>query len=453
MNPAKIIVVGGNSAGPAAAAKAKRVNPGAVVYLFEAGQFISTGTCEIPYVLSGEIKDYEDVVFYNPESFLRKKGVQVFVRHSVEDIDRRAKTITVNDLQNDKLVEYKYDTLILCTGSYAKMLPGFSTDFKNVFKLKNIGDLILLEDYLKNNPVKRATIIGSGYIGLELSDALHERNISTTILEKEVLPLPSAGVEISKRILTELEVHNVNFIGGCNNLEPFVKEDKVISVKADEDYIESDLVLMATGIAPNNLLAQKAKLEIGNFGGIIVDKKLKTSDSYIFAAGDNIEYSNALTVKPDYFPFSIYSHSFGHIAGENAAGGNANAEPIIKNVSVKVFNYYFASVGLNTKDAELSRFKFFTVTAEAPNLVTVMPESKNSFGKLIFDIENNKILGASFFGGKEVSGYADLIASAVYSKQKIGFLTKITFNYTPPLSPFINLLSVLGRKAVAKSKR
>jgi NADPH-dependent 2,4-dienoyl-CoA reductase/sulfur reductase-like enzyme len=210
MNPAKIIVVGGNSAGPAAAAKAKRVNPGAVVYLFEAGQFISTGTCEIPYVLSGEIKDYEDVVFYNPESFLRKKGVQVFVRQSVEDIDRRAKTITVNDLQNDKLVEYKYDTLILCTGSYAKMLPGFSTDFKNVFKLKNIGDLILLEDYLKNNPVKRATIIGSGYIGLELSDALHERNISTTILEKEVLPLPSAGVEISKRILTELEVHNVN---------------------------------------------------------------------------------------------------------------------------------------------------------------------------------------------------------------------------------------------------
>jgi NADPH-dependent 2,4-dienoyl-CoA reductase/sulfur reductase-like enzyme len=453
MNPAKIIVVGGNSAGPAAAAKAKRVNPGVVVNLFEAGQFISTGTCEIPYVLSGEIKDYEEVIFYNPESFLSKKGVRVFVRHRVEEIDRKAKTITVNDLQNDKLIEYKYDTLILCTGSYAKMLPGFSTDLINVFKLKSIGDLIRLEGYLKKNLVKRATIIGSGYIGLEACEALHKRNISTTILEKEALPLPSAEVEISKQILTELENHNVNFIGGCNNLEPFVKEDKIVSVKADENNIESDLVLMSTGIAPNNMLAAKAKLETGNFGGIKVDKKLRTSDRYIFAAGDNIEFTNALTAKPDYFPFSIYAHSFGHIAGENAAGGNVNAKPIIKNVSVKVFNKYFTSVGLNTIDVEQSRFKVSTVTAEAPNLVTVMPESINGFGKLIFDIENKRILGASFLGGKEVSGYADLISSAIYSEQKIDFLTKITFNYTPPLSPFINLLSVLGRKAVAKSSR
>jgi NADPH-dependent 2,4-dienoyl-CoA reductase/sulfur reductase-like enzyme len=453
MNPAKIIVVGGNSAGPAAAAKAKRVNPAAVVNLFEAGEFISTGTCEIPYVLSGDIKDYEDVVFYNPDTFLSKKGVQVFVRHRVEEIDRKAKTITVDDLRNNTLIDYKYDTLILCTGSYAKMLPGFSNNFKNVFKLKSIRDLIRLQDYLKKNSVTNATIIGSGYIGLEATEALLKRNISTTILEKEVLPLPSADFEISKRILSELESLKVNFIGGCNNLEPFVKEDRIVSVKADENLIEPDIVLMATGIAPNNLLAEKAKLETGNFGGIKVDRKLRTSDRNIFAAGDNIEFTNSITAKNDYFPFSIYSHNFGHIAGENAAGGNANAEPIIKNTSVKVFDYYLTSVGLSTTDAENSRFRFSTVTAEAPNLVTVMPESINGFGKLIFEKENNKILGASFYGGKEVSGYADLIASAIYSEQKIDFLTKITFNYTPPLSPFINLLSVLGRKAVAKSNR
>jgi NADPH-dependent 2,4-dienoyl-CoA reductase/sulfur reductase-like enzyme len=166
MKPARIIVVGGNSAGPAAAAKAKRVNPAAVVNLFEAGKFISTGTCEIPYILSGEIKDYEDVVFYTPESFLSKKGVKVFVRHRVDEIDRKAKTIIVNDLQNDQLKEYQYDMLILCTGSYAKMSPGFSTDLNNVFKLKSIDDLIRLEDYLKKNSVTNATIIGSGYMDI-----------------------------------------------------------------------------------------------------------------------------------------------------------------------------------------------------------------------------------------------------------------------------------------------
>ena len=451
MRPGKIIVVGGNSAGPAAAAKAKRVYPAAVVYLFEAGDFISTGTCEIPYVLSGEIKNYEDIIYYNPESFLSEKGVKVFVGHRVEEIDRKAKTITVNDLHNNKIEKYLYDTLILSTGSYAKIPAGFSTHLKNVFQLKTISDLIRLNDYLNSNNIKNAAIIGSGYIGIEACEALHKRNISTTIIEKELLPLPSAEPEISRRTLVELETHNVNFIGGYINVEPYVKEDKIISVKADKEYFKTDIVLLATGITPNNILAERAKLEIGNFGGIKVDNKLRTSDRYIFAAGDNIQFTNAITAKPGYFPFSVYSHTFGHIAGENAAGGNINAEAVIKNVSVRIFKNYFASVGLTSKDAKNSRYMFTSVTAEVPNLITVMDESKSVFGKLIFEVENRKILGASFFGGTEVSGYADLISSAIYSCQKIEFLSKITFNYTPPLSPFKNLLSVLGREAIAKS--
>jgi len=451
MRPGKIIVIGGNSAGPAAAAKAKRVNPAAVVYLFEAGNYISTGTCEIPYVLSGEINNYEDIIYYNPESFLSEKGVKVFVAHRVEEIDRKAKTITVNDLHNNKIEKYLYDTLILSTGSYAKIPAGFSTHLKNVFQLKTISDLIRLNDYLNSNNIKNAAIIGSGYIGIEACEALHKRNISTTIIEKELLPLPSAEPEISRRTLVELETHNVNFIGGYINVEPYVKEDKIISVKADKEYFKTDIVLLATGITPNNILAERAKLEIGNFGGIKVDNKLRTSDRYIFAAGDNIQFTNAITAKPGYFPFSVYSHTFGHIAGENAAGGNINAEAVIKNVSVRIFKNYFASVGLTSKDAKNSRYKFTSVTAEVPNLITVMDESKSVFGKLIFEVENRKILGASFFGGKEVSGYADLISSAIYSGQKIEFLSKITFNYSPPLSPFKNLLSVLGRDAIAKS--
>ena len=171
-----------------------------------------------------------------------------------------------------------------------------------------------MEDYLKNNSIKNAVIIGSGYIGLEASEALYKRNVSTIIVEKELLPLPSAEVEISERALTELELHNVTFIGGCRNVEPIVKEDQIISIKVDEEYIESDIVLLATGIAPNNSLAEKVKLEIGNYGGIKVDKKLRTSDRSIFAAGDNIEFTNALTGKPGYFPFSIYSHSLSSLS-------------------------------------------------------------------------------------------------------------------------------------------
>ena len=449
----RIIVVGGNAAGPAAAAKAKRVNPNAKVTLFEASSFISTGTCEIPYVLSGEINNYEDIVYYSAGTFLNKKGVEVFINHLVESIDRRGKNITVNDIQTDKTIIQPYDSLILTTGSLARRIPGFHKELKNVFQLKTIDDLIEVKKYIDLKSVSTVTIIGSGYIGIEASEALNKRNLKVILLEKEKLPLPNAETEISKKVLNELENKSVQFIGGIKNIEPFINEDVVIAVQCDEEHIQTDLVLLTVGISPNNTIAERAKLELGKFGGIKVDRKLRTTDRNIFAAGDNIEIVNAITGKQDYLPFATYAHEYGHIAGENAAGGSVNVEPIIKNVSVKIFDNYFSSVGLSSCEAENSRFKTDTVGAEIPNLVKVMPESRNVFGKIIYEIESNRILGGSFFGGKEVSGYADLIASAIYSKQKVDFLCKVNYNYTPPLSPFINLLSVLGRKAIKKIKK
>ncbi len=172
IRPNKIIVVGGNAAGPAAAARAKRVNPNAEVILFEAGNFISTGTCEMPYVLSGEIKDHSEIVFFSPESFFRKKGVKVFINHSVEEINTKENEISVRNGNENKLITFNYDTLILCTGSTARILPQFNAELNNVFTLKNVSDLIGIKNYINKNNVSKAVIIGSGYIGLEAAEAI-----------------------------------------------------------------------------------------------------------------------------------------------------------------------------------------------------------------------------------------------------------------------------------------
>jgi NADPH-dependent 2,4-dienoyl-CoA reductase/sulfur reductase-like enzyme len=451
MKAQRIIVVGGNAAGPAAAAKAKRVNPSAKVSLFESSNYISTGTCEIPYVLSGDIKSYEDIIFNTAETFLNKKRIKVFVNHSVEEINRKSKTVFVRDNLSGNSDEHPYDALVLATGSCAKSLPGFSNELKNVFYLKNIKDLIAIKEYLQINSLSHATIIGAGYIGLEAADALINLDLKVTIIDKQSLPLSETEPEISNKIIEVLKEHSIQLITHINDIEPYTIDNKVVSLKCDENLFDTDMVILAAGILPNNNLAVNAKLEIGNFGGIKVDQKLRSSDRNIFAAGDNIEIHNAITGKNDYMPFATYAHSYGHIAGENAAGGNKNAIPVIKNVSVKIFNDYVVSVGLKSNHDEGFRFKLENVSAEIPNLVSVMPSSRNVFGNLVFDVDNKNILGASFYGGPEISGYADLISSAIYSGQKIDFLTKINYNYTPPLSPFINLLSVLGRKAVEKS--
>lgn len=451
IKPERILIVGGNAAGPAAAAKAKRVNPNARVVLFEAGNFISTGTCEIPYVLSDEIKSYEDIILYSAGEFLNKKGVEVLVKHRIERIDRKNKLIIVYDITNAKEKEFSYDSLILTTGSLPRSVPGIPNGLNNVFYMKNVSDLIRLKEYLKSKTVRNAIIIGSGYIGIEVSEALRKNDINVTILEKEKSPLSNSEEEISSKVKKTLEENSVRFIGDFDNLEPLIKDEQIVSIRIDNEYLEVDLVILAVGIYPNSSLAQQAKLDIGTYGGIRVDKRLRTTDSNIFAAGDCIEYTNAVSRKHDYFPFATYAHNFGHIAGENAAGGNTNAEPIVKNISMKVYDKFFASVGLTSREANKYKFNFASVIAKIPNIVKVMPGSINVFGKLIFDLENKKILGATFYGGKEVSGYADLITSGIYTGQKIDYLNKTNYNYTPPLSPLINLLSVLGRKAIAKS--
>lgn len=444
--PVKIIVVGGNAAGPAAAAKAKRYNPNADVLLFEASEFISTGTCEMPYVLSGEIDDYRKIVFFTPESFQQEKGVKVFEKHFVQEIDVKKKRVIVKDLIEDKILEHDYDRLILATGSKAKTLPGFDTQLKNIFTLKNINDLIRLDKYVKENQVTKSIIIGSGYVGLEAAEALIKRNVQVKIIERENKPLPGADEEFSDEILKILNKNEVEFLGGVKEVEPVITGDKLIAVRSGDKFIETDLVLLSVGFEPDTFLAQSSKLELGKSGAIKVDQYLKTSDRFIYAAGDNVEVLNAVSGKPDYIPLATHAYILGHIAGENAAGGNAKYEPIVKNISVKIFDKFFASVGLSSVEAKSNKIAFEESFAKARNLVAVMPDSDLVLAKVLADNNTKRILGASFLGDKEVSGYADLVSALIKLKSPASTLSKINYNYTPPLSPFVNLLNIIGKK-------
>jgi len=444
--PVKIIVVGGNAAGPAAAAKAKRYNPIAEVLLFEASEFISTGTCEMPYMLSGDIDDYRKIVFYSPASFQQEKGVKVFVKHFVQEIDTKKKIIIIKDLTDDKILEHSYDRLVLATGSQAKTLPGFDTQLTNVFNLKNINDLIRLDEYVKENQVKTSVIIGSGYIGLEAAEALVIRNIQVKIIERENRPLPDADKEFSDEILKILSQNKVEFIGAVKEVEPVISGDNLVALRIGDKFLETDIILLSVGFEPDTFLAQSAKLELGKSGALKVDQYLKTSNRFIYAAGDNVEILNAVTGKADYIPLATHAYDLGHFAGENAAGGNVKYDPIVKNISVKIFDKFFASIGLSSSEARQNGFEFEESFAKARNIIGVIPGSNYVLGKVLADKNSKRIIGASFLGGKEVSGYADLLSALIKLKAPASTLSKINYNYTPPLSPFVNLLNILGKK-------
>ena len=442
----RILVVGGNAAGPSAAAKAKRTNPDAEVIMFEAGDFISTGTCELPYLFSGEIKSHEQLVFFTAESFYRKKGVKVYTNHLVNAIDRKLKEITVLNKGTNESDQFKYDKLILATGSLARELPDLPFSLTNVFSLKSVNDYLKIKSYVESTSIKKILIVGSGYIGLELVDTLSSANYEITLLEREKLPFPAGEPEIQHIVLNHLESNNIQFLSSNEQTKYLTSNNRFNQLKHNGRFIDFDMVIVTSGVEPNTKLARDAKLEIGKLGGLVVDNRLKTSDPNIFAAGDNIEVTNIITRKPDHVPLATHAHEFGHIAGENATGGNKIVENVLPISSFKFFDRFIATVGLSEKNAKKYRFNIKSKTALALNKVKIMPDSKKVFGKIVYDNQSKMIVGASFIGGEEVSGYVDLISSMIYSKTPVNHLSKYNYNYTPPLSPFINILSVLGRK-------
>jgi NADPH-dependent 2,4-dienoyl-CoA reductase/sulfur reductase-like enzyme len=442
----KIIVIGGNAAGAAAAAKVKRYSPETEVLMIEASEYISSGTCELPYVISGEISNYKDLMLFTPETFEKEKRVKVLISHLVEKIDSVKKTIQVKNLKSHQIYEHEYSKLILCTGSNVRKIPGLPGSLSNVFKLKTIGDLIKIKNYIQQNEIRNILIIGAGYIGIESANAFKSLGYNVSILEKQNLPMSDLEDETRCLILDILKQNGIEFINDATQTRFNHDGHKFLSITIEGRRLEYDLVILATGFEPNNTLAISTKLKIGKSDAISVDRKLKTSDPNIYAAGDCIEIINRITGKPDYIPLATIAHHCGHIAGENAAGGNKVAQPFVKNIAVKIFNKSLTSVGLSTTEASAQRFQIDKVSAMTSNLVKVMPKSEQVFGKIIYDKSSKQILGANFLGNTEVVSYGNIISTMINNQIKIDKLAEVDFNYTPPLSPFINLLSILGRK-------
>lgn len=446
-NAKKIIVIGGNAAGPAAAAKAKRINPEAQVVLFEASEFISTGTCELPYLISGEIDDYQKIVFFDSESFQKQKGVEVFTNHIVESIDHRANKIIVTSIKENETTEHEYDSLILATGSVSKKYPHFTQLPENAFYLKSVSDYLKIKKFFSENEVKNVTVLGAGYIGLETADAFNKLGIKVNVVERMGGPLPGYEDEIRTEVFEKMGNQGIGFHGMQD--EPIINYagERVSGFVLEGRIVESDMVLVSVGVAPNNGLAYNCGLALGKHGGVKIDKYLRTSIQNIFAAGDLVEAKELITNKSIYLPQATLAHSFGHIAGGNAAGGREQINPIIKNTAVNLFGGVITSVGLTLDEAKQYTSGANSVTGLLPNLVKVMPDSSEVFGKLIFDRSNGRVLGASFYGMQEVIGYADIISLLIYKSGNVSDLVETSYNYTPPNSPFVNLLSYLGRKA------
>ncbi len=447
----RILVIGGLAAGPSAASKAKRINKNADVILIERTKYISYGICEIPYYLTGEYKDKNNLVVYSPDRLQKEKNVTVRTETEVESIDRKNKSLLIKDHKNGIHRKEEYDKLIITTGSIPRSLPFMERSMGNVFTIKELSRAYELHDYIKQHKPSNAVIIGGGYIGMEMAEALKHLNIDVTLIHRRSYPLSKIDENSGKLLLSVLQENGVHFVPD-SNVKSFGTDtnDNVKTVVTDNGVFDTALVIVAIGVTPNVAVARDAGIETGHLGGIKTDEKQHTNDDDIFAAGDCCEVRNLITRRPSYIPLATVASKMAWTAGENAAGGSAVFKGAIRNIALRVFNYEVSRVGLTISEAEEAGFKIVAETIEAPSRIIGMPEAARVTVTYVADKNSGRLIGATLIGKDGAVHRGNVLAAMIQMGATVKDVSNLDMMYAPPFSPLWDPVLVAANQTLKK---
>lgn len=437
-----IIIIGGNAAGAAAAAQAKKQFPDKNIFLIEKSDYFSTGTCEIPLVISGELSK-NDIVFFNPDTFYEKKGVKVLIKSEAKYIDTKSKVVKVLNLQNGNEAYIDYDKLIIATGSKPNIPTEFSKKYSNLFFVKDVTNLDNLIEYLKNNIVKSVGIFGSGYIALEMAEAFKKLGKDVNIYHNVHYPELFDDKDVNDFIEKLLLENEINFIR-YKNLTILERDNKIDKIKLDNNIFSNELYILATGFQPNSEIAVNSGLRLEQ-NSIFTDRYLKTSDKDISAAGDCTHYYDFFTKKPIYLPFATFARFSAYAAVKNLYERNEPFPFVVKNSVVKIFDYFFLAIGLNNRDQKQRGIFTRQIFEWHENKIHLIKDRKKNFVKLFVD-NNNKIVGGYLIGGEEVTEMGNNIMTYIKLKLSYKNLEILNYNYSPQCSNMINILYKISKK-------
>lgn len=438
----KILIIGGVAGGASAAARLRRNSEEDQIIMFERGPHVSFSNCSLPYHLSGVVKDAEDLVLMSPELFLKQYNIDARVNSEVIAIDRKNKTVKVKRVDSEEDYTENYDKLILSLGA-SPIVPKFpGMESVNVFTVRNVVDINRLNQYVKKMYTKDITVIGGGFIGVEVAENLSEAGYNVSLVEasNQILrPFDYDMVQIFHKVLID---HKVNLIVG-DKVERFEK-DKV--VLASGKTLNASAVVMAIGVSPETYLAKEAGLEIGETGAIKVDKNYLTNDPDIYAVGDAIEVYHALTHTMTKLSLAGPALKQARSVADHINHKNTLNKGYIGSSAIKVFEYNGASTGLNESLIKALNMKinYDIVRVILSDKVGLMPDSAPMHFKLLFEIPTGKILGAQAIGKGDVTKRIDIIATAIKFGGTVEDLKDLEFSYAPPFTTAKDIVNYAG---------
>jgi len=440
----KILIVGGVAGGATTAARLRREEESAEIIMFERGENISYANCGLPYYIGGTIAERENLFLQTPEAFKKRFNVDVRVNNEVIAIHRSEKKVEIKDLKNDKIYYETYDKLVLSPGAepLRPNLPGINTD--GIFTLRNVADTDKIKSFIDNQKPAKAIVVGGGFIGLEMAENLHKRGIFVSLVEMADQVMTPLDYAMASIVHQHLKTKNVAFYLK-DGVSSFAKENGRIAVTLRSGRkLSADMVILSIGVKPESRIASETGLETGASGGIVVNEYLQTSDAYIYAVGDAIEFENPLIHKKQITYLAGPANKQGRICADNIVYGNKSKyQGAINTAIAKVFDLTVAATGVSGRILRKENIPYLSAVIHSGSHAGYYPGAIPMSIKIIFSPEG-KLYGAQIVGYDGVDKRIDILAGIINFGGTISDLTRIEHAYAPPYSSAKDPVNIAG---------
>lgn len=440
----RILIIGGVAGGASAAARARRLSEEAEIILFERGEHVSFANCGLPYHIGGAIPEREKLLVQTPESLYKRFRIDVRVKTEVIRIDRAQKSVTVKDLRTGRESQEKYDHMILSPGAEPIKPPMPGLELAQVMTLRNIADMDRIKSRVDHGKAKTAVIIGGGYIGLEMAEALRERHVAVTLIELAPQVMGPADPEMAYYLHQELRKHGVDLRLGVSVKAFHAHGERLSAELSDASRLACDIAVLAIGVKPEVALAKDAGLVIGQRGGIVTDESMRTSDPAIFAVGDAVEVDDFVTGAKALIPLAGPANRQGRIAADNIFGRKSFYKKTQGTAVCKLFDLTIAMTGANEKTLKRMNIPYEKIYIHPNHHASYYPGASRISMKLLFAPKTGKLLGAQAVGLAGVDKRIDVLAVCIRAGMSVFDLEDLELCYAPPYGAAKDPVNFLG---------
>ena len=420
------------------------------ILAFEKGNFTSYSACGIPYTLGGVVDDFESLIVRTPEVFREKYLIDAQLRHEVTEINVDDRTVRVRDLESEREFQEGFDLLLVATGARPIRPPLSGVDADGVFGVQTLDDGTAIEAFIDEHAPRKAVVVGGGYIGLEMAEALVSRGLDVTVVELAPQPMSTLDPDMGEWVAEKMRGMGMDVLTSEPVTAFETNGGRVSAVVTETRNLPADIVILGLGVRPNSDLAKDAGIDVGDSGGVAVNQRMMTSVEGVWSAGDCAEKFHRITHKPVTIALGTHANKEGRVAGMNIGGDYATFPGVVGTAVSKVCDLEVARTGLKETEASEMGFEYFTCVVDSSTRAGYYPGAGAIKIKLIVEVRSGRLLGAQIVGEEGAAKRIDVLATALWNEMKVDEMLNLDLSYAPPFAPVWDPVLIAARKAWEK---